>query len=96
MKELTADELRKLEYGQKVYRFTNGRIQGFCLVGRMPECHNYLIFSAGEQLRYLHISDKDEFRDIWFDSYDTESAGKLIIEYYEERIESIKKIYNIE
>ena len=61
MKKLTAIDLREnMTYGQKIYAQIGGNFRGYRFVGYMPDSENYLILSNGDDLRYLHISGKDD------------------------------------
>jgi len=92
---MTAEDLKNLQYGERVYRFVNGEARRLDFVGFMPSCLNYLIFSDGEYLTHLHISDRDgSFRGDWYSGkYDSKFIGGLKVAYLEDRIESVKKIY---
>lgn len=98
MHKLTAQELRNLKYGEKIYRFDPIKeysFRGFQFVGLMPSCKNYLILSDGETLAHLHISDKDDlFRGDWYSGeYDSKFVGQLLFNYYHQRIEGVREIY---
>jgi hypothetical protein len=67
MKKLTVEDLKKLSYGEKVHTYKNGHLRRLDFVGLMPSCKSYLIFSDGEYLTHLHISDKDNsFKGEWY------------------------------
>lgn len=95
MNKLTADDLRNLNYGEKVVRFKNGESRGLRFVAKMPSCSNYLIFEDGEYLTHLHISSVDNsFSGEWYGGeYDSKFIGNLRIKWLEDRIESTKRIY---
>lgn len=77
MKQLTADDLLSLKYGDKVYfRGKSSFTTTFSYVGRMPSSKRYLIFSCGENLKHLYIGENGEFRGEWFSG---EFDDKLII-----------------
>ena len=92
---MTAEDLKSLQYGEKVHKFSDGKLRRFHFVGLMPDCKNYLIFSDGECLTHLHISDNDgTFRDSWYSGeYKSDFVGYLMIDYHQKRIESIRKVY---
>lgn len=95
MKLADASVLKNLWYGQKVYRWENGKMRGFNFVGLMPNCKNYLILSDGEMLEHLHISDKDDsYRGDWYTGkYDSNFVGHLRLQYLMKKIDSTKDIY---
>lgn len=93
MKKMTAEDLRNLKYGDKVYSFINGKFEGYDFVDIMPASKNYLIFSDGENLTHLHISPKDNtFHGDWYSGeYDSDFVGYLLIDYYQKKIDYIRK-----
>lgn len=96
MKKLTAEDLRNLKIGTKVYRCTGRGFRGLHFVGIMqPADPNYLIFCDGEHLEHLYISRKDDsFHDTWYGGeYDSKFVGELKIKQLEREIESVKEIY---
>jgi hypothetical protein len=94
MNKLTAQDLRDLKPGEKVYRVTNDQTRRLEFVGPIPSCKNYLIFCDGEYLTYLYISDMGEFRDEWYGGeYDSKFLGLLRIEKLKKEIKSVNRIY---
>ena len=67
MKELTAQDLFSLKYGDKVYFVSINGPHPFDYVGRMPSSPNrYLIFSSGETLKHLYIHKDGSFSGTWY------------------------------
>lgn len=96
MRKLTAEDLRNLKVGEKVYRHSGRSFRKLHFVGIMqPADPNYLIFCEGEHLEHLYISRKDDsFRDDWYGGeYDSKFVGELKIKQLEREIESVKQIY---
>lgn len=96
MKKLTAEDLRNLNPGEKVYRQSGRNFRKLYFVGIMqPADPNYLIFCDGEHLEHLYISRKDNsFHDNWYGGeYDRIFVGELKIKQLEKEIESVKEIY---
>lgn len=96
MKKLTAEDLRNLKIGVKVYRHSGTTFKGLNFVGIMqPNLPYYLIFCSGQHLEHLYISDKDDsFYDDWYGGeYDSKFVGELLIKYHERKIQDIKEIY---
>jgi len=95
MKEMTADDLRALKHGDRVYRKIGIRVERFDYVGRMPRSEGYLIFCHGENLTHLYISPKDDsFHNTWYGGeYDSAFVGRLIIAEHKDRIASVERIY---
>jgi len=95
MTKMTADDLRRLRHGDTVFYGNGSTLRSLRYVGRMPsgEAH-YLIFSDGEFLKHLYLGRDGSFHDDWFmGAYDNEFVGNYIIENYQKKIESIRKIY---
>lgn len=91
MKKLTADDLRALKWGDKVYRFKGKDYRVLRFVGIMPGNKNYLIFCEGEYLEHLYISPKDNsFKWDWYPEMEMPEIGKLLIELCTDNIEKIK------
>jgi hypothetical protein len=95
MELLTAEQLKNLKWGDKVYRLLNNQIRQLQFVAVMPSSKNYLIFSDGEYLTYLHISSKDNsfFGDWYVGEYDSETFGNKLLEQANKNIENIKATY---
>lgn len=96
MKQLTAEDLKSLKIGEKVYRCSGRSFRKLYFVGIMqPADPNYLIFCDGEHLEHLYISRKDDsFYDDWYGGeYDRIFVGELKIKQLEKEIESVKQIY---
>ena len=93
MERLTAEQLLSLKYGDKVYFRRGSYIDGYRYVGRMPSSENYLIFSMGETLKHLYISEKDNtFRGDWFGGeFDEKFIIQLRIKELEKELEELKK-----
>lgn len=93
MKKLTAEELLKLSYGDRVYRVNRSGAMPFRYVGRMPSCpERYLIFSEGEMLTHLYIHESGNFKDIWLTGeFDANVINALEIEYLEKRLKILKE-----
>lgn len=67
MTKMTADDLRRLRFGDKVYRGDGYGLRGLRYVGRMPSSEkHYLIFCDGEFLTHLYIGHDHTFRGDWF------------------------------
>lgn len=93
MKQITTiEDFKKIKVGEKVHKISNGKHRGLRLVGEMPGCDRYLIFSDGEHLEHLHFTHI-EYSTWLIGKYDSKIVGKYMIEYHKKRIESIKKIY---
>jgi hypothetical protein len=91
---MTAEDLRSLRFGDKVYYGTGESLRGLRYVGRMPSSENYLIFSDGEFLMHLYIGTGDKFRGDWFmGEYNSEFAGNYLKKWHLDRIEGIDRIY---
>lgn len=93
IKKLTANDLRSLKYGDKVYRNDGGVIyRTLTFVALMPRSPNYLIFCDGEYLTHLHINpDNDRFAGTWYDADLTiDEMDQLSIEYYQDKIDFLK------
>lgn len=85
MEKLTAQQLKSLNYGDKVYRYSQGEFRSLRFVAMMPGNENYLIFCDGEYLTHLHISSKDSsFSYNWY-SYNSSSEERAAIsaDYYQ-------------
>jgi hypothetical protein len=94
MKHLNSNDLKSLEYGEKVYRWDKNNFKGLRFVAVMPTSKNYLIFCDGEYLTHLYISKEGEFSNEWYSGeYDSKFVGELYMENLESRIETIKKVY---
>jgi hypothetical protein len=91
MKKLNANDLLSLKYGDKVF-FRNGSYTTtFRYVGRMPSSERYLIFSNGENLKHLYISDLDDsFRGDWYGGeYDDKFIIRIRIKELETELETL-------
>jgi len=96
MEKLTAEQLKALKHGDKVYRFDGRYFRRLYFVALMPNSPDYLIFCDGEYLTHLYISSKDNtFRDEWYDgsNYDSEFVVDQMIARLEKDIQSLKEIY---
>lgn len=94
MRKLTAEDLKNLSYGEQVLRIQDGDHMTFRYVGRMPSSNKYLIFSQGEILKHLYISDDGRFLGDWYSGeYNSEFVGNLLIDYHINRINTIRKVY---
>jgi len=95
MEKLTAEQLKALKHGDKVYRFDGHNFRRLYFVGLMPKSPDYLIFCDGEYLTHLYISSKDNtFRNEWYDgNYDSEFVGNQMIARLEKDIQNIREIY---
>jgi hypothetical protein len=100
MKLMTAKDLKRLQHGDKVYRFENSTCRGLDYVGRMPRTERYLIFSDfepnfGVYLTHLYISPKDEtFCGEWYSGeYDSKFVGNLMIEELKTKVNRLEEIY---
>jgi hypothetical protein len=93
MKELTAEDLLNLNYGDRVYRFNGTDMHPYRYVGRMPSSPDrYLIFSDGEQLTHLYIHTDGTHKCDWYSGdYDREFVDQLEIESLEKRIARLKE-----
>ncbi len=95
MTKMTADDLRRLRFGDKVSYGNGANVRSLRYVGRMPsseEC--YLIFCEGEFLMHLYIHSDNTFKGDWFmGKYDSEVIGNYIKEWHLKRINSIEEIY---
>jgi hypothetical protein len=91
MKKLTSEDLFNLQYGDRVYRFDGNSMHPFQYVARMPSSPDrYLIFSEGETLTHLYISN-GLFRYEWYSGdYDSNFVDKIEIERLEKRLEKLK------
>jgi len=95
MTKMTADDLRSLRHGDKVYRGDGYHFRGLYYVGRMPTSEeHYLIFCDGEFLIHLYIGHDHTFRGDWFmGKYDSEFVGNYKKDWHLQQIESVEKIY---
>lgn len=95
MTKMTADDLRSLRFGDKVYYGNGVGIRSLNYVGRMPIVEErYLIFSDGEYLTHLYIDRDNTFRGDWFmGKYDSEFFGNYMKDYHLKQIENIENIY---
>ena len=95
MTKMTADDLRRLRFGDKVYYGNGASMRSLHYVGRMPTSEeHYLLFCDGEFLMHLYIGHDDKFRGDWFmGKYDSEFVGNYMKDYYLERIDSVDRIY---
>lgn len=95
MTKMTAEDLRRLRFGDKVYRSEGSNMRGLRYVGRMPSSEeHYLIFSDGEYLTHLYIGHDNTFRSNWYmGKYNSEFVGNIMKSYYQERIQSVDEIY---
>lgn len=95
MTKMTADDLRRLRFGDKVHYGNGASMRSLRYVGRMPSSEeHYLLFCDGEFLMHLYIGHDDKFRGDWFmGKYDSEFNGNYMKNYHLERIESIERIY---
>lgn len=95
MTKMTADDLRRLRFGDRVHYGNGDRIRSLYYVGRIPTVEkNYLIFSDGEFLMHLYIGSNDNFKGDWFmGKYDSEFVGNYMKDYHLECIESIIHFY---
>lgn len=83
MEQLTADQLKELKHGDKVYRFEDGMFRKLYYVARIPKCENYLIFCDGTYLTYLFINSNNNFIGAWYGGkYDSEKVKKIMVKYY--------------
>jgi len=94
MKQLTAIELLGLKHGDRVWRGDGGGydFRRLDYVGRMPKSERYLIFSDGEYLTHLYISEKDNsFRGLYYGGeYDSNFVTNKKIEYHQDMVETLK------
>ena len=95
MIRMTADDLRSLQHGDKVYQGNGANMRGLHYVGRMPTSEeHYLIFCDGQYLTHLYIHNDNTFNGDWFmGKYDSEFVGNYIKNWHLKRIESVESIY---
>ncbi len=95
MTKMTADDLRRLRFGDKVFYGSGSNIRSLRYVGRMPSSEeHYLIFCDGEFLMHLYIGHDDKFRGDWYmGKYDSAFVGNYLKDWHLERIEGIEDIY---
>ena len=97
MTRMNVKDLRSLKPGDRVYRFGNGDFRRLDFVGLMPRHDNYLIFCEGDYLTNLYIADKEKDEDYVGEWYCGKSDNKFmaarLIEFYNKRIETVKKVY---
>lgn len=93
MKQLTADDLFALKYGDRVWRINGYNAQQFRYVGRMPSSPDrYLILSDGEMLTHIYIHTDGTFRDVWYSGeYDGKVFDLIEIEKLENRLQKLKE-----
>lgn len=93
MKKLTAQDLRELKHGDTVYQLKGVQERKLHFIGKMPNCHDYLIFGEGEHLEFLHISEKTgDFKYDWYSSkLSSEDIGEILILNIDKKIEDLKK-----
>lgn len=96
MKNLTAEDLFALQYGDQVYRFDGTNFDSFRYVGRMPSSPDrYLIFSEGEKLAHLYIHTDGTFKGEWYSGkFDANVWDELEIKSIELKIESLTNRLN--
>jgi hypothetical protein len=95
MTKMTADDLRALRHGDKVFYGSGYNLRSLRYVGRMPSSEeHYLIFCDGEFLMHLYIGHDHTFRGDWYvGEYDSEFAGNYKKDWHLQQIESIERIY---
>jgi hypothetical protein len=95
MTKMTADDLRALRFGDKVYYGNGAGMGGLHYVGRMPTSEeHYLLFCDGQNLKHLYVHNDNTFNGDWFmGKYDSEFVGNYIKDWHLKRIESIERIY---
>ena len=95
MKEMTAEDMLNLQYGDQVYKYdrTNVTFRPFRYVARMPSSPDrYLIFSDGEYLTHLYINTNGEFNSIWYSGpYDDKFVTDLKVKHHQDMIEWLNK-----
>jgi len=95
MTKMSADDLRSLQHGDKVYLGNGSSMRGLHYVGRMPTSEeHYLIFCDGQYLTHLYIHNDNTFNGDWFmGKYDSEFVGNYIKDWHLKRIDSVERIY---
>ena len=95
MVKMTADDLRRLRFGDKVYFGSGSNIRSLRYVGRMPSSEeHYLIFCDGEYVTHLYITKDNTFNGDWFmGKYESEFVGNYLKDWYLKKIDSVEKIY---
>lgn len=95
MTKMTADDLRRLRFGDKVHYGNGSSMRSLRYVGRMPSSEkHYLIFCEGEFIMHLYIGHDDKFRGDWYmGKYDSEFVGNYLKDWHLKRIEGIEDIY---
>jgi hypothetical protein len=95
MTKMTADDFRRLRFGDYVYFGYGSKFRSLRYVGRMPSAENcYFIFSDGEYLNHLYIGKDDNFMGSWFmGKYDTKVMGEFMKDYHNEQIKMIERVY---
>lgn len=95
MTKMTADDLRRLRFGDKVHYGNGSSMRSLRYVGRMPTSEeHYLIFCDGEFLMHLYIGHDNTFRGDWYvGDYDSWFVGNYLKDWHLKRIEGIEDIY---
>ena len=97
MTRMNVKDLRSLKPGDRVFQYGNGEFRHLSFVGLMPGHSNYLIFCEGEYLTNLYIADKEKDEDYVGEWYAGKSDNKFmaarLIEFYNKRIKTVKKVY---
>jgi hypothetical protein len=95
MTKMTADDLRRLRHGDKVFYGNGASMRGLHYVGRMPTSEeHYLLFCDGQYLTHLYVHNDNTFNGDWFmGKYDSEFVGNYMKDYYLKRIDSVDRIY---
>lgn len=101
MKEMTAEDLFGLKYGDVVTRWSGGFSEGafkeLTYVGRIPKSERYLIFCSGDSLTSLYINPNGTFYHTWFSGeYDFNFVAELLIEKHKDAIEDLKLCIELE
>ena len=95
MVKMTADDLRRLRFGDKVYYGNGYGLRSLRYVGRMPSSEeHYLLFCDGEFLMHLYIGHDHTFRGDWYmGKYNSEFVGNYKKDWHLQQIKSIERIY---
>lgn len=94
MKQLNKEDLKKLKYGDKVYKFFRGRFKRYYFVAVMPKSDKTLIFCDGSDITTVYLSDKMGLSSKWFSGdWNDEFVGNHLIEYYEKQIRGVRGIF---
>lgn len=98
MKIMTKWDFKKLKFKDKIYKISDKWMcKWYSFVSVMPSCENYFIFSAGEDLQWVHISWRQpntfEIWEWYKWKYDSNFVWIRLIEKLNRRLSAVKSAY---